>query len=264
MATGRHTFTFAKNVFRGHAYHPGHQGGQRGVEIPPLVWRWWEAPVAIDADALVTKQVLSTGSSATYALGTSVAGATNALDTQSTATVKVLDYPRNVYITTSDLGGTATIRIEGYDEYGVSMWERILVTASDSTVCGKKAFGRVLRVVSNGAGGPSGTFYVGIGRRFGLPYRLWDRTHIVQLNDGGTLSSDNAASDITFSTLTATENHSATAIGVGVTDAGVGHDIRGTWKPATTPNAARNYSFTYVLRETDEDYRVFGATQAAS
>src|SRR3990167_6647003 len=134
MATGRHTISHAKNLFSGDAQYTLAHSGQRGVPFTPIYHHnYGTAITTSNDDGLVTKQVLSTAA-ATYVLGSSVVGVVLA------GTEKTLDHPRNVKITTSDLADLATLTVVGRDQYGATMWERILVTASDAAVSGKKAF----------------------------------------------------------------------------------------------------------------------------
>lgn len=254
----RHTITHATDLFWGDAqYNPAHSG-TRGVRMNPIFQYDLGAPAGLDADGLVTKVAITTGATTVLTLATTVTGA------GLSGGIKTLDVPRNVTITTSDLdlgGGTIAVTVKGTDVYGATMWERFNVTVSDVAVSGKKAF-KTITAVESAVATASGTFYVGFGNRFGLPYKLNHvKDVIVAHQDDAIGASDFQASDYVLPTYTATETHSATAAVTGF--AGLPRDVRGTWKPAIAPDAAKQYAIWYKV-QAGSKFEAYGIDQAAT
>lgn len=259
MATGRHTISHAKNLFHGNAQYTPHESGKRGLPMYPIFRYSFDAPATADANALVTKVAITSGATTALTLASTVTGA------GLSGGIKTLDVPRNVTITASDLtigSGTISFIIKGTDTYGATMWERMKVTASDATVSGKKAF-KTITAIDSVVSSVTGVFYIGFGNRFGLPYKLEDPHDVVQAHSGtNAVATDFSPSDLVLPTYTATETHSAT---IGVTGfAGLPRDVRGTWKPPDTADAALNFSIWYRINDPDSKHGAFGIDQAAT
>lgn len=260
----RHTISHAQNLFWGDAQHDGSNSGLRGVQMTPIFQFEVAASdfTVADPNALVTKVALTTGTAAvTLVLATAVAGATAGTNVAH----RDLRVPRNVQITTSDLtgGGTLTVVVKGKDQYGMDMWERILVTASDSTVSGNKAFKTITSIESVAAtAGTSGTFYVGYGNKIGLPYKLDDRKDVLRITETSTGVTP-ATGVLVLPTYTATETHSATAKSAGATE--LPKDVRGTYLPiAATDVLANGLAIWYKVSDTSSKFGSFGLDQVAS
>ena len=251
----KHTLSAASAIYHGDSYHAG-SGDRKGVPIHFLYKQTFSSAIAtIDPNALVTKQALSTAA-ATYTFATVVAGLTSDADNQ-----RVLDHPRNVTVTASDLNATATVLVKGEDVYGASMWERILVTASDQTVSGKKAFKKISSI--SGGTGATGVYYVGFGNRMGLDYKV-DSLHDVvkgQEGDAGTKATDITVGSFFLPTYTATETGTATANGT----ASAVQDVRGTWKPLqNVPDGTITHSVWYKVSAVRSKFGTYGIDQVAS
>jgi len=258
LATGRHTITHAKNVFQGDAQYTLYNGGKRGIEFQPIVKYQFDAPAALDLNGLVTKFALSSDAD-TMTLASSVTGAS------LSGTIKTLDIPRNVTITTSGVvaGGDLVVLVKGTDTYGATMWERFNVTTSDVTSSGKKAFKTITNITASDNTATS-SLSMGFGDRFGLPFKLSSKNDILQIWNA-TLAhtgTDIAPTNLVLSTLTVSESHSATAAVTGAV--GAPRDIRGTWKPGSVPDGTRSYSVWYKVADVDTKFGAFGPTQAAS
>jgi hypothetical protein len=250
----KHTLTAASDISYGDAYYaPGYS--RRGVPITPIYKQTFSSAIAaLDTNALATKQAL-TVAAATWAFASAVVGLTTDASSQ-----RVLDHARNVTITTSDLAATATVIIKGEDVYGASMWERMLVTASDATVSGTKAFKKISKIIPSGA---TGVAYVGFGNRLGLDYKVSSLHDIIkgQEGDQGTAATDITVAAFRLPTYSATEVHSATSEGT----ASVLKDVRGTWKPlAVAPDGTVEHSLWYKISGVRSKFGAYGIDQTAS
>lgn len=250
----RHTLTAASDISYGDAYYvPGYS--RRGVPITPIYKQTFSSAIAaLDVNALCTNQALITAGS-TFTFATAVVGLTTDASSQ-----RVLDHARNITITTSDLGATATVIVKGEDVYGASMWERFLVTASDATVSGTKAFKKVSKVIPSGA---TGIAKVGFGNRLGLDYKVSSLHDIIkgQEGDQGIAATDITVDSFRLPTYSATEVHSATSEGT----ASALKDVRGTWKPlAVIPDGAVTHSLWYKISGVRSKFGAYGINQTAS
>jgi hypothetical protein len=85
---------------------------------------------------------------------------------------------RNVSITATTALATGTITIRGYDVHAQAMSEILTTALSTTTVYGRKAFKYIASVTPNFTDS-TGTYSVGVGDVFGLPFRM-DRYEYLQ------------------------------------------------------------------------------------
>lgn len=85
---------------------------------------------------------------------------------------------RNVSITATTAIASGTITIRGYDIHGQAMSEVLTTLLSTATLYGKKAF-KYIASVTPGFTDSTGTYSVGVGDVFGLPFRM-DRYEYLQ------------------------------------------------------------------------------------
>lgn len=252
--TATHGISHAKVLRHGDAWY-SLAGTRRGIPMTtPIVKQDFGVIQTADADALVTKQVVATAAVTGYTFASLVAGVTG-------TTARTLATPRNVTITASDMDGQPVFLIKGTDVYGATMWERILVTASDATVSGVKAF-KTINSIEQTVAGVSGTFYIGMGNRFGLNYKVESVHDVIKLQEGNAQALPTAygVTALLLPTYTATEVASATADG----QASANRDVRGTYKPLTAPNASLRFSAWYKVSDPSSKFGAYGLDQAAS
>ena len=139
------------------------------------------------------------------------------LSYQGIPNVIKLDYARNITIDGLSAGTTQSqFDVYGWDEYGIPMVERIAGPVGVTTVEGKKAFSYIRAIYSSAD--TVGFIAIGVGDTFGLPYLIPNVQAIFQVLwenavDAGTL----IVGDQRISTATT-------------------GDVRGTYKPSTSPN----------------------------
>lgn len=149
----------------------------------------------------------------------------------------VMDTPRAVTIKSSSTD-TAVITIRGYDEFGVAMSESLTLNGTNA-VNGKKAFASVVSYQAAG-GAPSNNLSIGTTNILGLPVFLSGTGMVIrELQDGAAP---------TAGTIVA---------GVLTTPSLTTGDVRGTYTPNATPDAAKG--FQLVIMATDPTFR--GRTQ---
>jgi hypothetical protein len=85
---------------------------------------------------------------------------------------------RNVSITATTAIASGTVTIRGYDVHGQAMSETLTTLLSTATIWGRKAFKYIASVTPNYTDS-TGTYSVGVGDVFGLPFRM-DRYEYLQ------------------------------------------------------------------------------------
>lgn len=183
------------------------------------------APDAADPDGVCLPQ------SATGAHSLTLNGALVGADG-----VAVLDVPRNVVV---DSGGadTATLTVNGFDEYGVAMSENIVLNGT-TAVAGKKAFKRITAVTASGT--ITNAAFIGTGDVLGLPVFIAGAAEILRESQNGAVA--------TAGTLVTGDVSEATA---------TSGDVRGTYDPSAACNGS--LAFDILVAPIDPDFK--GVTQ---
>jgi hypothetical protein len=132
-----------------------------------------------------------------------------------------LDVPRNVTLTAAGNASGMTVLFTGLDEYGSVMTE-LLAGPNATTTVGKKAFAFVTSAVMAGSGFVA--ISAGTGNVLGLPTPLAGAFCIIK--------------EVVDSAVVATGTFVAQDF---TTPTNVTGDVRGTYAPATAPNAAHTY-----------------------
>lgn len=223
----KHNLSHATEIDYGPAYHPGANGGRRGVPlVPGLVQVSLGAPLAADADGIAASQ------------DTSAAG-----PLALTATPVSLGVARNVTITSAGDDSGATFTVVGADQYGAAMREDI-AGANIATAAGAKAFGRIDSV--SASAGTAGNVTVGWGDVLGLPYRIGGAYDVLAAYADGT-------EELASSTLVAGDGADATA---------TTGDVRGTIDPATAADGGTVYRLWLKVHDAGSREGAYGVAQA--
>lgn len=193
-----------------------------------------QPPLLGVANAFSTTASVLLGVSAAFS---GVNGIANYIDPLSGLKVSagVMDVPRNVI---GAWTGTAIVTVTGYDQYGQLQTE---VSASGTTLTGKKAFAAIISIVPS-ANITLSTF--GTGNVLGLPFRI-ESGNLVQAMfndaaDAGTLVLPDLTQPATSST----------------------GDVRGTYAAAGTLNGAKFLSILLKGRGRTNTVEAFGQTPA--
>lgn len=157
--------------------------------------------------------------------------ATTAVSNANTVTLATpyrMDAARNIAYVSSNAGDTTqTITIKGMDRYDVPMTETVTLNGTTS-VPGKKAFFTVISYKSSAA--LAGNLSLGTGIILGLPVILGRKNFVFRefMDDAVLTTGVFLAADTT-------------------TPSAVTGDIRGTYAPASAPNAARVYELLVAV-----------------
>lgn len=218
--TTRHHISHADELYFGNAYLASYHTSDKrgGIGIHPISQISLGSPIAADADNLIkdaTSTELPNNSTKTYTVandGSSpvdnaarVSNTTITTSTGATASVFVLDVPRNITVATSTAAADTVTTVTGYDVYGVKMVEAITVASGDSAAAGKKAFKYVESIAIYSAGDiTSDTLTVGFGDVLGLPVKAAAKADVMQVwfNDALDSSVTVVKGDATTATAT--------------------------------------------------------------
>lgn len=218
--TTRHHISHADELYFGAAYLASYHTSDKrgGVKINPITQIALGSPIAADADNLIkdaTSTELPNNATKTYTVandGTSpvdnaarVSNTTITTSTGATASVFVLDVPRNITAATSTAAADTVITVTGYDVYGVKMIETLTIALGASSAAGKKAFKYIESIAIHSAGDiTTDTLTVGFGDVLGLPLRAAAKADVMQVwfNDALDASVTTVKADATTATAT--------------------------------------------------------------
>ena len=157
------------------------------------------------------------------------------------ATPYVTDYPRALSIKSSTTDTTQTITIRGFDEYGQAMTETLSLNGT-TAVNGKKAWKTVVSYQASAA--LAGNLSIGTINVFGFPFVVEAAGYVIQ--------------DLTDGAKSGTAGTFVAGVAGTVPTATTG-DVRGTYAPNTTPNAAHAYEVMVACPDPNQ----LGLTQFA-
>lgn len=193
-----------------------------GATEIPLLYLNLNAPVANDADGLVTSTTPAGGGSQEITLDGAIV----------TDGVAELDVPRNITVTSAADETARTFTITGTDVYGETMVEEI-TGANAGAAAGKKAFSTVTKVEVDAD--TAGAVEVGFGKVLGVPVFLPDSVFVEsELEDNASATSGTVVGADT-ATPTATTG-----------------DVRGTYAPNSAPDGAK--TFALIVRHPEPGY----------
>lgn len=220
----RHTLTHADRLFVGNGQNNGYEGANRGVEISPLLFVDFGAPIAAAANNICLSQGLNTGVDALI----NGAIASGGVATNATPRALVAAW------TTA-----AILTITGTDQYGFPLVE---TTASGTAHTGKKAFKTITRIRTNTN---ITALTVGTGDVLGLPLRVGANGLITARANNAV---DAAVQVVADTTSPAT---------------GTTGDVRGTVDPAVALNGANTFSCLIKVASLADNEGSFGVAQFA-
>lgn len=196
----KHNISRADQLFYGDAYDPTLFGTTErvGVRMTPISKVSLGQPIALAANTLVTAATsteLPNTNTITY---TPATDGTSPIDSGSRPTVTSiqtganglvsvwpLDVPRNV--TAAATHGTSvvamTITVTGYDVYLQKMVETLSIaaTGTSQSAAGKKAFKYISSIaITAAADATANTLNMGWGNALGLPFRMDDKSDLMQ------------------------------------------------------------------------------------
>ena len=258
--TSRHTISDADELYAGRAKakhgtvgsaSAGNADRRRGLPLTHLYLREYGAIKAQDDDGIVCSYAPSAviSNALPYATGVYLLGITTAGVTQL-----VLDVPRNITITCTSVGAGEVINIEGKDEYGQKMVERITGTALDASYSsGMKAFKVLDKIYTTWA--VTSNLSVGVGNRIGLPYHLSSKEKFIQLSVNGSFAS--SATDVALVT--------GLALATDSTSSENDPDVRGTinLQGGIVGDASKVFSALMAVDHTTED-KAYGVPQCTA
>lgn len=208
--TTRHTISRADTLYSGGAYYPP-ANAIPGLPVHVFNMLNLGAIAATAANNIATSQASS--------------GGTNALAINgalATAGVATPDVPRNVVAAWTT---TAIATVTGTDFYGQPQTE---VSASGTSMTGKKAFGSIISVTFNAAVTAA---TVGTGVQIGLRYRL-DANGLI-------IAKVNSATDAATLTVADTTSPATSSTG----------DVRGTVSFASAPDGTKVYAVVISIAD---------------
>jgi hypothetical protein len=143
---------------------------------------------------------------------------------------------RNVTVSTITASATGTITIRGFDVHSQAMSENVSIATGTATVSGKKAFKYIASVTPNFTD-TTGTYSVGVGDVYGLPFRM-DRYEylsycwagINQLNTTGFV-----AADLTNPATATSGDVRGTLNVAGITGGSASNGVKRLWIKQTIP-----------------------------
>lgn len=257
----RHTITAADDVFMGDAFFAGYSpDGRRGVQMSHILVKDYGAPIAADANYLITAATsteLPNNATITY---TPATNGTSPLDDATRAAVStivvnganvpVFVIPTPTALVLAVTHGSSivamTALVSGYDEYFQPMSELFTITATGTSksAAGLKAFRYVSSIAFTSAGNATtNTANLGTSDVFGLPIRCAKKGNFIVYVDGNIDAATKVVADATTAT---------TSTG----------DVRGTWDPASAADGTKQYVVWMVVADHSTKEAAFGVTQA--
>lgn len=237
MALTRHTVSRAAQLFSGGAYYPRYNA------IPGLpldVENFWVPGGSLPALPTDLGVIAAAAANSVALSQSSVSNALTLNGALASAGVATMDVPRNVVAAWT---GTAIATVTGTDYYGAPQTE---VSASGTTMTGKKAFKTVTAVAFNAAVTAA---TVGSGVAIGLPY-------LIAKNGIVDVVADNLP-DATYTTVVGDQTSPATS---------ATGDVRGTITFTTAPNGTHAYAVGLRVYDrtggADKKSGAFGVTPA--
>jgi len=165
--TNSHTISNAEDLYSGHAYQAGAEGGGRGMPMASLVQVDLGTPIVADPNGIVEAETLGAAGDFT------IDGALLVGDKA------VMDGPRGVCIVNAG-ASVAVITFYGTDKYGVPISEAL--TSNGATpVYGLKAFKTVTRVATGAD--TTGNLTVGTSDVLGLPFAIENVADITVIDE---------------------------------------------------------------------------------
>jgi hypothetical protein len=244
----RQTISTASQSYLGKVYYEKYHnssgaGARLGLQIPQMYSKQFGAIAAADPDGIVNGGTATATGGTTFTLATTAA----LVATAGTAT---FDVPRNIVVTATDGGTTATgitFTFTGTDEYGATLVETMTgpsATAAGSTSAGTKTFKTVTAASVDGA--TARTIDIGSGNVLGSPVKIASKDAVIALGVDGLPVSPTIV----------------TGLATGTTANATNADVRGTVTMATSvkPNASRKYTLTVLVPKNQRKIDVFGNT----
>lgn len=255
-----HNLSRADNLYAGDSYYARYNLESRhpsGIVCDLPIWVDFGAPIAIDANYLVTAATgaeLPNANTITY---TPATNGTSPLDDAtrasvasvvmadgSTQSVFVLDVPRNVTATDTTHNTNMTVTFTSYDAYGELMTETLSLT-STAAVAGKKAHKWIKSIAFTSAGdATTNVCNVAIGDVLGLPFRIDRKERLIPWGNGAIEVATTVVADDT-SPATATTG-----------------DVRGTIDFNSASDATKKFVVWMIPASRLTKEAVFGVTQA--
>lgn len=195
----KHSISRASELYFGDAYDPTLFGANQraGVQITPVLKASLGSPIALSAGDIIaaaTSTELPNIATKTYTAATNGTSPTDSASVPVATTIAVgdanvlvwpLDVARNVTAAASHATSVVamSITITGYDKYLQKMVETLAIaaTGTSQTAAGKKAFKYISSIAITSAGNATtNTLNMGWGDAIGLPYRLADKSSLMQ------------------------------------------------------------------------------------
>lgn len=185
-----------------------------GVGPIGRVYVWDTVPATLSTTAIAAVQTQV--GAANFTLTASGNSASSVTRPDGTTAIQ-LDVPRAITLTVATTNQSGVnFTITGFDQYGQPLSE-LLAGPNNNTVTGKKAFKQVTNVACSAAVSTNGVS-VGTSDTFGIPYRVTDKTYVVNVKWNNTLAAD-------AGTVTVADTTSPATTSTG--------DVRGTYVPSS-------------------------------